>query len=1037
MSEWFEHAPQDLVVKVDGGRSSRGLGFLLNAEYVLASVGPGRAMETTVSRIGLESMRASVVSVIQAPEPLVVLRLDEPGSPLRPFAYGQAIPGEPFDSVAVLENDVLAPLPGTLADDATGTLDGPLPQVRFIRGAPVLQRGVVTGIVTGVTKRGLLIRPLSLLVDQLDPFAPEIRDGVHPVEGPLSREEFSLSAWRTLCWYQSVLQETKTASPRSAFWIAVLLAQRRNRSPFAAAVRAHLAAVDISLPNLEMAEVPNSLAAAHLGPLVQRARFVRARVTGDGPLRMRHLVTAVLTTWPDGLVELGGDPDKLRERLVEVARTRLRDDDQLAWQEVLGWSPRPVAATWAGFDNDSPDVEQDELDVEVDVRTLCSVLAAKDAVPPMAVGLFGRWGAGKSTFMKLMRNRMDLLAATAQSAHARNEATAYCSDIVQIEFNAWHYMDANLWASLAVCIFQGLAAGTGVQHGRDEAGELLAELHEREHELSPVDVKISAAVQDPRLKDVAERLGLEANRQQVIKALGQVSTLRRFARAMRLALFDPRWWVSHRRRVALVLVGSVLALSAGILVASNANWLLTAAPAVAALFGAVARFVSPALKAISTVNDVLARASLTPAEIDTRVKGDRKIAEIKQRLARIDRQQDFYDFVLERAGSDDYRRHFGLISVVRDDFEMLAKRMAADTPNRRIVLYIDDLDRCPPDRVVEVLQAVHLLLAFRLFVVVVGVDPRWLVRSLERQYSTVISSDGVAGGTEADRVRGDEAFRQSTPQNYLEKIFQIPFALRSMDIRGFGRLVDRMFEPDITEEGPAGQSETAPSGAPSAAGGPRLTEQQQQMNLPRGPESQRADTASSTPRPAVTAAYPVDPNPAALRVTSGEIEFMRSVGSLVQTPREAKRLFNLYRLVRASRAPEDLDRFVADGEYTAVITLLAVLVGFRQQGRELFSALASAPSDTKSSASGSWAKLAQACQGSGKDAEAWAVLCDELLRLDTEEPTPNAPVEHYRRWVSVVERYSFDTALATVAPPAKAPATSAIRPRPRGPAASR
>ena len=45
-------------------------------------------------------------------------------------------------------------------------------------------------------------------------------------------------------------------------------------------------------------------------------------------------------------------------------------------------------------------------------------------------------------------------------------------------------------------------------------------------------------------------------------------------------------------------------------------------------------------------------------------------------------------------------------------------------PIERIVLYIDDLDRCPPERVVEVLQAVHLLLAFELFVVVVAVDAR-------------------------------------------------------------------------------------------------------------------------------------------------------------------------------------------------------------------------------------------------------------------------------------------------------------------------
>lgn len=54
-------------------------------------------------------------------------------------------------------------------------------------------------------------------------------------------------------------------------------------------------------------------------------------------------------------------------------------------------------------------------------------------------------------------------------------------------------------------------------------------------------------------------------------------------------------------------------------------------------------------------------------------------------------------------------------------------------PVERIVLYIDDLDRCPPKRVVEVLEAVHLLLAFPLFVVVVGVDVRWVSREAAGQ----------------------------------------------------------------------------------------------------------------------------------------------------------------------------------------------------------------------------------------------------------------------------------------------------------------
>ena len=38
----------------------------------------------------------------------------------------------------------------------------------------------------------------------------------------------------------------------------------------------------------------------------------------------------------------------------------------------------------------------------------------------------------------------------------------------------------------------------------------------------------------------------------------------------------------------------------------------------------------------------------------------------------------------------------------------------------RVVLFIDDLDRCPPDKVVEVLEAAQLLVKTRLFVIILA-----------------------------------------------------------------------------------------------------------------------------------------------------------------------------------------------------------------------------------------------------------------------------------------------------------------------------
>jgi len=97
----------------------------------------------------------------------------------------------------------------------------------------------------------------------------------------------------------------------------------------------------------------------------------------------------------------------------------------------------------------------------------------------------------------------------------------------------------------------------------------------------------------------------------------------------------------------------------------------------------------------------------------------------------------------ERLNSKSYEQYLGIVAAIRADFEKLSSLMrtmqdevsggsAMLRPIDRIILYIDDLDRCPSDRVVRVLEAIHLLLAFELFVVVVGLDIRWAARSLAR-----------------------------------------------------------------------------------------------------------------------------------------------------------------------------------------------------------------------------------------------------------------------------------------------------------------
>ena len=82
----------------------------------------------------------------------------------------------------------------------------------------------------------------------------------------------------------------------------------------------------------------------------------------------------------------------------------------------------------------------------------------------------------------------------------------------------------------------------------------------------------------------------------------------------------------------------------------------------------------------------------------------------------------------------------------------------------RVVLFIDDLDRCPPEKVIDVIEALHLLLdKTSLFVAVVSVDVRYATRALEKKYSGVLMKHSAPSGIE-----------------YLQKIIQLPFAIPAM-----------------------------------------------------------------------------------------------------------------------------------------------------------------------------------------------------------------------------------------------------------------
>jgi hypothetical protein len=85
-----------------------------------------------------------------------------------------------------------------------------------------------------------------------------------------------------------------------------------------------------------------------------------------------------------------------------------------------------------------------------------------------------------------------------------------------------------------------------------------------------------------------------------------------------------------------------------------------------------------------------------------------------------------------------------------------------------------------------------------------------------------------------------------------------------------------------------------------------------------------------------------DLQPEGLRLSTAEREFLPLLGPLLPTPRSAKRLVNLYRLLRIGIPETDLPAFVGGedgGPYQAAAVLLATVIGLPADVRGALRAL--------------------------------------------------------------------------------------------------
>ncbi|MGY2226807.1 P-loop NTPase fold protein [Pseudomonas gingeri] len=668
----------------------------------------------------------------------------------------------------------------------------------------------------------------------------------------------------------------------------------------------------------------------------------------------------------------------------------------------------------------------DRLGVAEEAKAFARMALAKAFTPPLAIGLFGDWGSGKSFFMRLVYEHIERLTSATLPVKGAPEAGSsdFHREVVQIRFNAWHYAETNLWASLVEHLFTELDRWYGANHHDDphalldglstaraltlEAAKELVEqrleqrkasqrLSEAETQLAvaraslktSADLYVGAVISvfadpksdsesDPGIEEIKTEFKAAVSELGIAHLAGEVESFQKVSSSLQ----------GEATRARLLFDGFKYQLQSGFFIGLFAVIVL-ATPFVAAAavklipflqglhegvfalaFG-LAGVTGLATKLLKTVRGSLDKLERSKRALDIAVEKKLKaeVAQVQKAQANLGKisadveaakarvqvtsaklaqaTQDFQEgtgagrlkqFIRERADGR-YAQHLGLIATIRKDFEQLASNIAQLAGNavatgsdgsrekppsavlaaerafraemgrflwryrheleadellklrkplslssrtadeisfKRIVIYIDDLDRCPPEKVVDVLQAVHLLLTFPIFVVMVAVDVRWVSNALLKHYPGMMSGESKA------------AKDMASATDYLEKIFQIPYWMRPMgsDVsQGF--LVDRLLKID-------------PSLAQLFSSGDAAM-----------------DSAGETAENVTTT----------LVMSESESTFMRALVPYIGgSPRRTLRFLNVYRLIKVSLDRQQLQD-LNEGGYKALLTQLALSTG--------------------------------------------------------------------------------------------------------------
>jgi len=319
---------------------------------------------------------------------------------------------------------------------------------------------------------------------------------------------------------------------------------------------------------------------------------------------------------------------------------------------------------------------QDELGFAPSAAALTRIiLSAELADTPLTVGVYGPWGSGKTSLMRMMYRSL-------------NDPEAPQPGVLPIWFDAWRYAQSDaLWRALLISVVEEIRAR--VVRDEDRLRTLVGRRAAAAGKVPPQDLSAERATLEQRLDDLAASLYRSVDREEP-------------------GAIEFQWDKAGK-------------LAVGTVIRAGFSYI-------------------PVLGKISEA-----------------------VAKAKEGLG----EQAYADTLLDLFQRERTRIYRDQVQSLEQFYAGLKELIEewADTAGYRLVIFIDDLDRCLPEQAIGVLEAIKVFLDIQGCVFVLGVDREIIERGIRVRYKEFALAGDAAGVFPVKE------------RDYLEKIVQIPFAL--------------------------------------------------------------------------------------------------------------------------------------------------------------------------------------------------------------------------------------------------------------------